>query len=155
MILVVSDTSAISALLQVGQAQILQTLYDRIVIPPAVEQELLRAHREIPAFVEVHAVAETLELMRRLLLLDEGEACAITLAEQINADLLLIDEKKGRTVAEQAGLRYIGLVGVLIEARRRGVIPALRPILARLVKDAGFRLAPALQTAVIREVGED
>lgn len=155
MTLVVSDTSAISALLQIGQAGILEDLYEKILIPPAVECELLRAYRNIPAFVRVHAVTETPVLQDRRSILDEGEACAITLAEQVAADLLLIDEKKGRAVAEQAGLRYIGLVGVLIEAKRREVVPVLRPILERLVEDAGFRLAQPLYTAVLRTVGED
>ena len=68
--------------------------------------------------------------------------------------MILVDEKKGRAVAEQAGLRYIGLLGVLIEAKRRGVIPVLRPLLVRLVTEAGFRLTPALQSAVLREVSE-
>ena len=154
MILVVSDTSAISALIQIGEADILRGLYERILIPRAVQLELLRVHTDIPGFIHVHAIAECVELDRRRSILDEGEACAITLAEQVHADLLLIDEKKGRAAAEQAGLRFIGLVGVLIEAKRRGSIPAIRPILDRLVTEAGFRLAPSLRSAVLREAGE-
>ncbi len=64
MILVVSDTSALCALLQIGYERVLEALYERIVIPPAVEQELLRAHRDIPPFVHVHGVAETPGLQR-------------------------------------------------------------------------------------------
>ena len=86
--------------------------------------------------------------------LDEGEACAITLAQQIHADLLLIDEKKGRAEAEQAGLKFIGLVGVLVEAKWRGVILLIRPLLDQLIVEAGFRLASSLRSAVLREVGE-
>jgi len=153
-ILVVSDTSAISALLHVGRADILEILYDQVYIPPAVQQELLRAHRDLPSFIHVHAVAVTPGLHRRRTILDEGEACAITLAEQIHADLLLIDEKKGREEAEQSGLTYIGLVGALIEAKQRGVIPLLRPLLGQFVTEAGFRLAPALQVAVLHAVNE-
>ncbi len=134
---------------------ILARLYDRICVPTAVHQELLRAHNEIPGFIEVRPVAGSAELDRRRMVLDEGEACAITLAEQIHADLLLIDEKKGRLVAEQAGLRYIGLVGVLIEAKRRGVITAVASVLDRLVSEAGFRLSPLLHAAVLREVAEN
>lgn len=155
MILVVSDTSAVSALLQVDQVELLDDLYDQVVIPPAVEQELLRGHSSVPSFVHVHSIDETPELQRRRIILDEGEACAITLAEQINADLLLIDEKKGRLEAEQSGVRYIGLVGVLVEAKRRRFLPAVRPILERLVAEAGFRLAPALYDAVLAEAGEN
>ena len=154
MILVVSDTSAISALVQIGETSILRHLYDRILIPRAVQQELLRSHKSIPDFIHVHAIVHSVELEHRRSMLDEGEACAITLAEQIHADLLLIDEKKGRAIAEQAGLRFIGLVGVLIEAKRRGVISAICPILDRLVTEAGFRLAPVLRAAVLREANE-
>ena len=154
MILVVSDTSAISALVQIGEEDILRHLYDRILIPQAVQQELLRSHSSIPGFIHTHAVVPSVELEHRRSILDEGEACAITLAEQIHADLLLIDEKKGRAVAEQAGLRFIGLVGVLISAKRRGLISAIRPILDRLVTEAGFRLAPLLRAAVLREANE-
>ena len=52
------------------------------------------------------------------------------------------------------GWSDIGLVGVLIEAKRRGVIPVLRPLLARLLDEAGFRLAPTLLAAVLREASE-
>lgn len=154
MILVVSDTSAISALLQVGKESVLRALYDRVVIPRAVEGELLRSHQSIPDFIDVCDVQDNVELDRLRSVLDEGEACAIALAQQLHADLLLIDEKKGRMEAEHIGLRYMGLVGVLIEAKRRGVIPALRPLMDRLVDDVGFRLAPPLRSAVLREVQE-
>ena len=79
-ILVVSDTSAVSALLQTEQVGLLERLYDQIVIPSVVEQELLRGHASIPSFIRVHSIEETPELQRRRTILDEGEACAITLA---------------------------------------------------------------------------
>jgi len=142
-------------LLRIGREEILQALYDRILIPQAVQQELLRGHMAVPSFIEVREMAESSDLRRLRTILDEGEACAIALAKQIHADLILLDEKKGRAAADQAGLRYIGLVGVLVEAKWRGVISAVRPILERLVEDAGFRLAPSLRAAVLREAKEN
>jgi len=152
--IVVSDTSAISALLHIGEVEVLRLLYDRVIIPRAVEVELRRAHQDIPEFIDVHEVGESPRLEHLRAVLDEGEACAIALARLLQADLLLIDEKKGRLEAERLGLRYIGLVGVLVEAKRCGVLQAVRPILDRLVDEAGFRLAPALRSAVLLEVKE-
>jgi predicted nucleic acid-binding protein len=154
MIVVVSDTSAISALLQTGDIDILRKLYGHILIPDAVRQELEREHSWIPDFIASRPVLESSSLQARLQILDIGEAHAITMAEQIHADLLLIDEKKGRAAADSAGLRYIGLVGALIEAKHRGIISNLTEILDRITINAGFRLSAHIRKAVLEAVKE-
>ena len=151
---VVSDTSAISALLQIGRAEMLQDLYGDLIIPSAVEIELRRSHPCIPDFIKVLAVEDCPALQLRCVTLDKGEAHAITLAEQLQADLLLIDERKGRLAADEAGICYIGLVGALIEAKRRGVITNLGDLLSLIMTHAGFRLSETLRIAVLRSVGE-
>lgn len=154
MIVVVSDTSAISALLQIGEIEILQKLYGQILIPEAVRTELKRSHAQIPDFIQTESVAPSPALQARLETLDIGEAYAITLTEQIHADLLLIDEKKGRAAAASAGLQYMGLAGALIEAKRKGIISSLTDILEHITVDAGFRLSPHIRKAVLNAVGE-
>ena len=154
MIVVVSDTSAISALLQVDEVHILEQLYGQILIPEAVQQELAKSHDALPAFIQLAPVETSSILNERLRELDKGEAYAITLAEQLHTDLLLIDEKKGRAVAARTGIPYMGLVGALIEAKRRKLIPNLKELLARVTADAGFRLAPSIQEAVLKAAGE-
>lgn len=111
MIVVVSDTSAIRALIQIGEIDILRQLYGQILIPEAVGNELKRSHAHIPGFIQIESISPSPELHARIQTLDIGEAHAITLAEQIRADLLLIDEKKGRAAAASAGLQYMRLVG--------------------------------------------
>ncbi len=121
---VLSDTSAISALLQVGRVEILQELYGDVIIPVAVERELRRSHSCIPDFIKVLSVAECPALQMRCAMLDKGEAHAITLAEQLHADLLIIDERKGRLEAPAPQSTAIpdGIFPFVLQFRgRRGI----------------------------------
>jgi predicted nucleic acid-binding protein len=71
---------------------------------------------------------------------DRFQAAAILLAESLHADLLLIDERVGRKVAQERGVVVRGTLGVLVQARRSEVLPALKPVLDALVAE-GFRIA--------------
>jgi predicted nucleic acid-binding protein len=86
--------------------------------------------------------------------LDEGEAEAIALAIQLKAHLLLLDERRGRAVASRLGLRFIGLLGVLVEAKQKGYISRVKPLLDHLIAKAGFWVSHQLYARVLREVGE-
>ena len=86
--------------------------------------------------------------------LDSGEAQAITLAIEQQADLVLIDERRGRQVAHRFDLNVIGVLGILVEAKLKGHIQAIRPLLLSLQNEAGFRLSEALVRRVLNEVNE-
>ena len=154
MTVVVSDTSIITSLLTVGHAALLHTLFDFVIIPCAVERELRKAHDAIPEFIHVSSVTQTDAVEKRLVNLDAGEAEAITLAEELHADLVLIDEKRGRLVAQEAGLNVMGLMGVLIEAKYRDLICEVAPLIAQLETDAGFRLSSRVRQLVLECAGE-
>ena len=86
--------------------------------------------------------------------LDAGEAEAIALAVETEAELLLMDERLGRESARHFGLRYVGLIGVLVEAKRKGLVRAVRPYLNELRDIAGFRIRDTLYIRVLRDEGE-
>jgi len=86
--------------------------------------------------------------------LDAGEAEAIVLALETRAELLLMDEHLGRETARHLGLRHTGLIGVLIEAKRKGLISKVKPHLDALRDVAGFRVSDALYRRVLQDEGE-
>lgn len=85
---------------------------------------------------------------------DAGEAEAIELAKELHADRLLIDERKGRRLAVQEGVAVIGLVGVVLLAKRRKIIPSGRTLLHRLESEAGMYLSESIKNDALRTFGE-
>lgn len=165
--LVVSDTSPILNLAAVGRADLLGSLYGEIVIPPAVHGELVSlpqcyprfaAATPLPAFLRVEPLPGDVDagaaLAELALALDPGEAEALALASALHADLLLVDELAARRLARQRRIPTQGLLGVLVEAKRRRLLPAIAPLLDQLRREAGFWVGAELRASVLRSVGE-
>lgn len=152
--IVVSDTSPLTALLGVGEEEILPRLFGKVIVPGAVRQELARSHAVWPDWLQVREVADTAAAWRLTQLVDAGEAEAIELAKELQADLLLIDERKGRRLAAEEGVPVIGLLGVVVLARRNGLIPSARELIAALRNQAGFYLSGDLVDRALASVGE-
>ena len=149
--IVVANAGPLIALAQIGQLHILPALYGEIHIPPAVRREVLAYGRERPGAAEIGAaswirtdhVRDRTAIQLLLERLDAGESAAIVLALELEADLLLIDEARGRRVAEARGLSKTGTVGTLIAAKQHGLLPAVTPLLDSLLA-SGFRLSDEL-----------
>jgi predicted nucleic acid-binding protein len=118
--IVVSNTSPIRYLVDIGEQQLLPQLFGKILIPRAVFRELTERHtpnvvrefiKSVPIWLEVCDAPPIWN--SSLDFLDDGEREAIVLAEQRDADLLLIDEKKGRLIAQDHGLKITGVLGIL------------------------------------------
>ncbi|MDT4896149.1 MAG: hypothetical protein QOH25_1226 [Acidobacteriota bacterium] len=151
--IVVSDTSPLNYLILIGQAWLLEELYERVMIPQAVWAELqniaapapvLEWVANLPAWVEVHEVPDP----DPTLSLDPGEQEAITLAQRLKADVILLDERSGREAATARGLAVTGTLGVLEAAAEQGLVD-LAASLARL-RQTSFR-APAILLEEILE----
>ncbi len=81
--------------------------------------------------------------------LDAGEANAIALALELQADDLLIDERLGRQEARQLGLSIIGILGILVTAKQRNLIPKVQPVMDALIHQARFRVSSQLYQRVL------
>jgi uncharacterized protein len=161
--IVISDTSALSALIRVGQLTLLKSLFGSIIIPEKVAEELneLNAfHIDISEFTNSDWIIikqpTDLPLLHRLLTqLDEGEANAITLAVELSADLLIIDELKGRSVATALSINITGLAGILILAKQEGYLQTIKPLLDRILKETSFRISSTLYNHILIKANEN
>ncbi|MEY2976191.1 MAG: hypothetical protein RLZZ435_328 [Cyanobacteriota bacterium] len=86
--------------------------------------------------------------------LDIGEAEAIVLAVETQAKQVLIDERRGRLVAKRLDLNYIGILGILVEAKHNGLISEFKPLLNRLMNEVGFWVSESLYKRVLQLVNE-
>jgi uncharacterized protein len=163
--IIVSDTSPLSGLAIIGALSLLQQLYEKVLIPQAVASELARGGEDDDRIALVLALdwievrqTTNLQLVATLINernLDRGEAEAIALALELGADELLIDERLGRREANQRGLSIIGLLGVLLVAKRRGLVGSIRPLIDDLMTQAGFRVSGQLYTEILIAAGEN
>ncbi len=160
--IVVSNTSPVSNLATVGQLNILQQIYGKIIIPVAVYNELTdpRAGDVVITAVQTSNWIETQQVANRTMVtrlqdkLNDGEAEAIALAWELNANELLIDERVGRREATSLGLPISGVLGVLLLAKRRGMIDAVKPVMDNLISQAVFRVGDRLYADILQSAGE-
>ncbi len=132
--IIISDTTPIISLLKADQLELLQKLYQTVLVPRVVYRELTEnpvyiKEAEIIKNVEFLSVGaieniKSVNVLRSVTGLDEGESEALIMYDEQNADLLLMDEHKGRSVAKQLKVRHIGTAGILMLAYDKGMIQA-------------------------------
>ncbi|MDO8368502.1 MAG: DUF3368 domain-containing protein [Saprospiraceae bacterium] len=157
--IVVSDTSPVTNLIQLGQLQLLHQIFGVVILPESVFEELCQVPEqktilEQQGWIFIQKPSDTAWVEILKLELDRGEAEAIALAVELKAAALIIDERQGRNKAESVGLKIIGLLGILLEAKSKGLILSVRPLIDELVNKIGFRVHPALYQAILSKAGE-
>ncbi|PSM46956.1 DUF3368 domain-containing protein [Chroococcidiopsis sp. CCALA 051] len=156
---VVSNTSPILNLAIIGQLKLMHQQFGQVQIPPAVLSEL-KVQEERPGsseiqaslkagWIEVQEINSPLSVQLLQQTLDRGEAEAIALAMEVQANWTLLDERDGRKVAKSLGLRVTGVLGILLQAKQKGELHSLSEAINALVATAGFRIAPDLLAKVI------
>lgn len=159
--IVVSDATPLIALAKIGQLHLLQELFGDILIPQMVYDEVVTNAAGRPGSAEIQqaewiGVRSPADKNRVAYLradLDAGEAEALVLADEMDAGWILLDETKARLAAEFLGLDYIGTIGVLLLAKRKGKLTAIRPLLEEL-QSQKFRISEKVFRAVLNQAGE-
>lgn len=160
--IVVADTSVILNLCFLRQESLLPALFGTVHAPPEVEAEFLRLAavdtrfmgQEFPSYIQRTAPRTKAHPWAESPVLHVGEIAALSLALELRADLVLMDEAEGRAAATALNLTTMGLLGILVEARQRTLIPSVAPLLDRLQKEACFWMAPSLRNSILRLAGE-
>lgn len=160
--IVVSNTSPVLNLARIGRLELLPALYDQVLIPSALYEVLLASKRDLLPAIDlasagwlIVAIAQDQDRVQKLSEdLDPGEAEAIVLAIERQADLLLVDERRARRTATAAGLAVTGLLGIAARAKRAGLIALAKPVLDELIHVAGFWIGPELYVELLKELGK-
>lgn len=150
---VVADASVLIALGQVDQLSLLQRLFGELVIPPAVAKEVAPGSALLPPWVHTRPLERALDPRVIAAELDPGESEALSLALEIDADRIILDDLPARRLAIVLGVPLVGTAGVLFAAKQKGVIDAVRPTLDAL-RSRGFRLRQDVYEEILKAAGE-
>ncbi len=156
---IVSNTTPIISLLKIGRLDLLQKLYRQIYIPSEVFEEI-EAGKTKEYYKDLSKIdwiriteIQNKQAIKFFLDLDAGEAEAIILATEINADLIILDEKLGRFHAKHADLKITGTIGMLIKAKSKGLVKELKPLLDELT-DKDVWIGEKLKNEILKRVDE-
>lgn len=154
------NTSVIQYLYSIGLLDILSSLFGEVFIPSEVEEEIKSGrvqgldlpHLDQMEFIKVVEIKQNsmTGLVRDL---GKGETAVILLGMESPNSLVILDDRLAREVARALGVRSTGTAGLLIMAKERKLIKAVRPYLDKLA-DMGFYLAPEHRAIILREANE-
>lgn len=155
--LIVSDSSPLIALLNIGKLELLKNIFSSVIIPSMVAEEIEQGLTsdsnwfvfKEQGFISVQPMKDDSRLVMLRLQLDPGESEAILLADQLNLPLL-IDEKAGRKMAKDMGLQVQGLVGVLYALKQAGHISVAEiELIVRALDQVKFRMSTSLKSLLL------
>lgn len=149
---VVADASPLIAFQQIGQLHLLETVFTEVIVPPAVAREIQPSVPPVPWIIQRPLAQPIAPLVLRASL-GAGESEALSLAVELRAGRLLVDERAARRTAEALGLSVIGTLGVLLAAKRKGLVAGVRPLVDELLRQ-GFWVSPRLVRQALSAAGE-
>ena len=157
--LIVSDTSCITNLIQINQLNLLPVIYTQVIITPVVKKELQQFHLFSDEAIEklnliIQSPVNTVAVNQLMLQLDAGESESIILAEELHADFLLVDERKATRIANERGLTTIGILGVILLAKQSNHITSAKLLLDDLRLKTTFHFSDSLYNKIIQLAGE-
>jgi predicted nucleic acid-binding protein len=158
-LIVVSNSTILIGLARINKLDLLKKLFSKVYIPDAVFNELTQVEKadasEIKkaSYLIQKTPKDTKEVSLLLGNLDRSEAEVLALSKELNADLVLIDEEKARKVVVLAGFEVMGLMGVLLTGKRKGLLKSIKPLIEELKKKK-FRVAEEIIADILKSAGE-
>ena len=149
---VVCNSSPLIGLEQIYHLVLLRNLFETLVVPPAVVTEV-EANVVLPSWIETVSLNEKIGPLILRASLGPGESEAISLALETDARLIILDDRPARRLAQSLKLTVIGTLGILLLAKKKGLIPAVKPLIDGLI-EFDFRVAPALYEQLLADAGE-
>jgi len=147
---IISDTSCLIILTNIGELELLHKVYGQIVTTLDIATEY---GETLPEWVEIATVKDKYRQQLLEMQIDRGESSAIALALETPDSTIILDDYKARKIADQLGLVFTGTVGVIIKAKLNGIIPSIKPILEK-IKQTDFRLSADIELQALKEASE-
>lgn len=154
---VIANTTPLIALANIGRLDILEKIYGNILIPRAVMNEIISepAKRRVndSKWIRVEDIEDTSQKKMYKAKLHEGEVEVMILAQEKNADLVIIDDNAAKKTAKYLGLKVTGTLGVLLRAKREGILDRITPVIDELIKD-GLYISDDILQYVLKQADE-
>jgi predicted nucleic acid-binding protein len=147
---IISDTSCFIVLSNIGELNLLKSLYGQIITTIEIANEF---GEEMPDWVTIIEVNDKYRQQLLEMQIDKGESSAIALALETPDSTIILDDFKARKISEHLGLKITGTIGVIVKAKLNGIIPSIKPILSK-IRTTDFRLTAELEILALKEAGE-
>jgi predicted nucleic acid-binding protein len=147
---IIADTSCLIIYEKIKQFEILEKTFEELFITKEVAEEF---GYDLPDWIKIVEISDKEKYLRLKEHLGRGEASSIILALEMKECLLIMDEKKGRRIAEELKVEIIGSLGVLIKAKERGAIDSVGTIL-KLIDQTNFRISKSVKAEILKQSGE-
>ena len=147
---IISDTSCLIILTNIGELDLLEKVYREVLTTQEVADEFGEI---LPKWIRIKSPKNILLQKTLELQIGKGESSAIALALEITKSTVILDDQKARKTAMKLGIQVTGTLGVIVKAKKLGLVSAIKPILSKL-RLTDFRLTDELETEALKLVSE-
>ena len=148
--IIISDTSCLILLSKINELNLLKKLSKNVFITPSIKNEF---GGHLPFWIQIKKPKDIHYQKILEIDLDIGEASAIALSLDLSNSILILDDLKGRKIAEKLNLRYSGTFGLILRAKQVGIIDKVKPLLDK-IRETNFRFSEDLFKSVLNDAGE-
>jgi len=147
---IIADSSCLILLDKIQELELLKKLFGKVIITSIIAGEF---GNPLPEWISIKNAEDKNYQNILELSVDKGEASAIALAVEQQDCLLILDDQKARKLAAELKLKYTGTIALLVEAKNKGYISSVRPVIGK-IKKTNFRISTELEKKILKSAGE-